>query len=172
MKNKRNRFLMLALSVIMTIGFANLSFSALAITCYETEPNDTQATANRTYDDYDNYGRFTTTSDNYDWWVVSFSRSGNVNLWLGNIPSGCDFDLYLFSSNGVQLASSLKAGQSDELISSYAVTANTNYYIRVTRYSGSSNSYYLMRTKNYPTIATYTITYNGNGNTSGSSPAS
>lgn len=128
-------------------------------TIYESEPNNTYSTADRTYDDYDNYGALSTTSD-VDWWVVSFSSSGEANFWLGNIPSGCDYDLYLYASNGTTLlATSRNGGNSSELIT-YPVSAYTNYYIRIYSYSGSSSSQYLFRARNYPSGINITIEKN------------
>lgn len=68
-------------------------------TKYEVESNNTYATADRTYDDYDNYGTMTT-EDDVDWWKISFSSSGMANFWLGNIPSGCNFDMHVYKSDG------------------------------------------------------------------------
>lgn len=117
---------------------------------YESESNDTYLTADRTYSDYDNYGRISSASD-IDWWVVKFNSSGYANFWLGNIPSGCDYDIRLYASDGgTLLKSSSKTGNADELISGYWVTGGENYYIRIHSYSGSSASYYQFRTKNYP----------------------
>ena len=119
-------------------------------TLYESEVNDSSSAANMTYDDYDNFGRISTASD-VDWWVVKFSASGYANFWIGNIPTGCDYDMRLYGSDGSTLLKvSLNAGNADELISEYWVTANTYYFIRINSYSGYSNSsYYKFRTKNY-----------------------
>ena len=117
-------------------------------TIMEIEPNNTYSNADRTYDDYDNRGALGSATD-VDWWVVSFLNSGNANFWLGNIPANCDYDLELYSSNGTtRLGYSYHAGNTDELIT-YSVTAGVNYYIKIYSYSGSSNSQYLFRTKNY-----------------------
>ena len=85
----------------------NLPQSALAgvATWYETEPNNTQGTATLTYDDYDNFGKISTLSD-IDWWKVGFSSAGNANFWLGNIPSGCDYDLEIYTMAGTKIAES------------------------------------------------------------------
>lgn len=117
----------------------------------ETEPNNTSSQADRTYDDYDSYGVISSTSD-IDWWVVSFSSSGYANFWLGYIPSGCDYDMRLYASDGsTLLGASLNSGNSAELIGEYWVSANTNYYIKINSYSGSSTTNsYQFRAKNYP----------------------
>ena len=123
---------------------------ASAGTIYESEPNNTYSAADLTYDDYDNYGYISTTSD-VDWWKVKFNSSGTANFWLGNVPSGCDYDLRLYSSNGTTLIqSSTNSGNANELIT-INVSANVYYYIKINSYSGSSSSSrYLFRAKLYP----------------------
>ncbi|MCL1810309.1 MAG: M23 family metallopeptidase [Clostridiales bacterium] len=117
---------------------------------YEVEPNNTPGTADRLYDDDDMYGRIYSASTDVDWYVVSFPTAGAANFWLGSIPSGCDYDLALYASNGTtRLGLSQNSGTANELIT-YSVSANTNYYVKVYSYSGSSSSYYLFRAKNYP----------------------
>lgn len=70
---------------------------------------------------------------------------------LGDIPSGCDYDLYLYSATVSPLKSGKNAGTADELFS-YDVTAGETYYIKVESYNGySSSNAYWMRAKNYPT---------------------
>ena len=64
-------------------------------TINESENNNTVSAADKTYDDYDNYGAISSTSD-VDWWKVTFTQNGEANFWLGNIPSGCNYNLYLY----------------------------------------------------------------------------
>lgn len=124
--------------------------SLAAGTLYESESNNTYSTADRTYDDYDNYGALSSTSD-VDWWVVSFSSAGEANFWLGNIPSGCDYELTLYASNGTTLLASSRNGSNTAELITYSVSANTKYYACIYSYSGSSSSQYLFSAKNYPT---------------------
>ncbi|GEM_PF-6569641 len=123
----------------------------------EVEPNNAPSQADRTYNDYDNYGYISTSSD-VDWWVVNFYYSGSANFFLGNIPIGCDYDLRLYPADvSILLGSSLKYGNASELIT-YEVAANTDYYIRINSSSGSStNSPYLFRTKVYPSKVLSTV---------------
>jgi len=118
-------------------------------TRYESESNNTLATADITYDDYDNIGALTSTSD-VDWWKVSFTQAGRANFWLGNIPAGCDYDISVYNAAGVEIGYSWNADQEPELVQ-LDVTPNTYYYIKIETYSGVSSSTYLFRTKNYPT---------------------
>ena len=126
----------------------------------ESESNNSFSTADITYDDYDNVGYLSSLSD-VDWWKVSFTQAGTVNFWLGNIPSGCDYDITLFNAAGVQIGYSTNSGQEAELIQ-YTVTANTYYYIKISSYSGYSSSQYLFRAKNYTTPQWIITLYSGN----------
>ena len=140
----------------------------------EIESNNTYSDADRTYDDYNNYGTINPATD-ADWWVVSFLNSGDANFWLGDIPVNCDYELELYSSNGTtRLDYSYHSGNEAELIT-YPVTAGVNYYIKIYSYSGSSTSQYLFRTKNYPTNTTdRTLTfviYNADTGTEYTGPA-
>ena len=151
MKHKRiiNSCSALLLSVMLSCVFALPAYAA-AGTLNESESNNTYSTADVTYNDYDNYGYISTTSD-VDWWRIRFSYSGHTNFWLGNIPSNCDYDLRLYSSNGTTLlGSSTGSGSANELIT-YTVTKNTTYYIKISSYAGSSTTQkYLLRAKVYP----------------------
>ena len=140
------------LCLILCFCLSSKDAFAAAGTIYESEPNNTYGTADLTYDDYDNYGYISTTSD-VDWWKIKFNSSGSANFWLGNIPSGCDYDLRLYSSNGTTLLqSSTNSGNANELIT-INVSANVYYYIKITSYSGSSSSSrYLFRSKLYPNV--------------------
>ena len=148
--NKRLSFKLLLFSLCLIVFFSAGSKAAYGVTLYESEPNNTYSTADLTYDDYDNYGYISTTSD-VDWWKVKFPSSGSANFWLGNIPSGCDYDLQVYSSNGTTLLnSSTNSGNANEL-TTINVSANVYYYIKIYSYSGSSSSSrYLFRAKLYP----------------------
>ena len=138
-------FFLIILCLIPSMSFIAVDAAG---TIYETELNNTAATANRTYDDYDNYGKISTTGD-VDWWVVTFSSTGMANFWLGNIPAGCDYDLYVYDNNGINiLAYSNQGSNSDETIRCRVNWQNT-YRVKIVSYSGSSNSYYKFRVKNY-----------------------
>lgn len=128
-------------------------------TINESENNNTVAAADKTYDDYDNYGAISSTSD-VDWWKVTFTQNGEANFWLGNIPSGCNYNLYLYKANGSTLiASSKKTSNSQELITT-RVKANTVYTIKIVSTSGSSTSKYKFRVKNYNIGVGYIFTFN------------
>jgi hypothetical protein len=80
-----------------------------------------------------------TDRDDYYWFQPSSSSTASISLT--SIPSGCDFDLYvyIYSAGGYQLVAwSNKTGNVDESVS-FSVTGNTKYYIRVYPYRGSSS---------------------------------
>lgn len=148
MKKKFFVSLLLVLAIAISLIPTALASSG---TCYESEPNDSLSQAGLTANDYDNYGRITT-GDDVDWWAVQFSYSGSANFWLGNVPSNCDFDLKVYNYSGTLLGSSLNNGNANELIT-FNVTAYTRYYIKIYGYGATSNSYYLMRAKVYPSAS-------------------
>lgn len=151
-------------NIILIVNDYSVSSKASSIaksvgTQNESEPNNTVATADVTYDDYDNYGTISSTSD-VDWWKITFNRSGYANFWLGNIPNNCNYDIALYDSTGNNiLYYSYKSGNADELISMCPVSAST-YYIKIFSASGSSvTGRYHMRVKWYPFVPdiVYTI---------------
>jgi hypothetical protein len=115
---------------------------------YEIESNNSFGTANQTYDDDNMYGLINPSND-VDYYKVMFSGSGSANFYLGNIPSGRDYDLYVYDSSYNLIASSTNGSNSDELISNQSIFPNTWYYIRVVGYNGSFDpyNYYLLRAK-------------------------
>ncbi len=123
-------------------------------TINESEANNTMATADITYDDRDNYGYISSTTDE-DWWKIEFDYDGQANFRLGNIPAGCDYDLYLYidPSSGVDdtlLTYSINYDQAAELIQ-WDVEAGMTYYAQIVSFTGSStSSSYWFRAKNYP----------------------
>ena len=136
-------------------GFSSSNVTRSARTIQESEPNDSYTTANRTYDDYNNYGLVSSYNDK-DFWVVSFDYSGTANFWLGNIPANCNYDIAVYDSDLNFIEYSCNAGSAQELIT-IDVEANTNYYIYLVGYmSYNTSSQYWLRVKNYPNASTST----------------
>ncbi len=129
-----------------------LSDSAKASIRYEVEPNDSISSAYRVYDDDTTYGTIGYSGD-VDYFRVQFTSSGSANFWLGDIPSGVDYDLYLYDSYGNQLQSSTTTANHEQIYE-YPVTANEWYYLRVVGYNNSydASNYYRIRAKNYPSV--------------------
>lgn len=146
------------LLLTMTIG----ALPASAVNYFESEGNNTLATADITYDDYNNYGAITSTSD-VDWWKVTFSSEGMVNFWLGSIPDDCDFELSLYNSSGYILATSTNAGIYAETIRTH-VQPNVTYYLKIFSADGYSATDYLFRVKRYDLKPVRVFTNNLSGN--------
>ena len=90
------RFSVIFLAIVVVAAMLAIPASA-AGTKNEVESNNSMSQADRTYDDYNNYGTINPAGDE-DWWVVSFPNSGSGSFWLGNIPAGHDFDLRAMAS--------------------------------------------------------------------------
>ena len=154
---RHRKFIGYILSVIVTVisvvCILSVSVSAASGTIYESESNEDFDYADVTYDDYDNKGTITSLSDD-DFWKITFDYSGYANFWLGNIPSGCNYELGVYTTNAngslYVAGDSINTGNSDELIT-INVTANKTYYIYIFSIQGSSSSQYTFRAKVYPT---------------------
>ncbi len=142
--------------ILLTMDSYNAPLENLTLTegvipmavVYETEPNNTMATAMTINDDDDLYGRIYDSTD-VDWYKVKFPFAGKANIWLGNIPSGKDYDLEFYNSSGTKIGSSTTTN-SQELIK-INVSANVWYYIKVYGYNGSHDtSNYWLRAKVHP----------------------
>ena len=140
----------IACSLIVALFACAVPFKTLAAagTIYESENNDVRTSADRTYDDYDNFGTISHASD-VDWWVFTSNYTGFANFWLGSIPTGCDYDLYVYSANGTYMACSAKPSGTQEIVRCRVVSGYT-YYAKVVTKGGYSGSQYKMRIKNNP----------------------
>ncbi len=131
-------------SILSEIG----QLAALASIRYEVEPNDIPAQANIIYDDDTTYGTMNSPGD-VDYYRVQFPSSGNANFWLGDIPSGQDYDLYLYSAAGELLQRSTTSNNQEQIYN-FPVIGNTWYYLCVRNARNTySPSYYRIRAKNY-----------------------
>ena len=118
-------------------------------TKYEVEYNDEVSSADRTYDDYDNYG-YIEDSEDIDYFKIMFDESGYANFWLGNIPEDCDYDLLIYDENENLIVHSANWYNEQELVSYLQVTAGEYYYIQINGWgSYNNNNPYLMRVKWY-----------------------
>lgn len=173
---KKISLLFVAIIMIFLSTFVNAtSINPMAVAKYETESNNTRATANVVEQDETVYGTISSSSD-VDYFKVVFPMSGKANFWLGNIPSGKDYDLYVYNSSGGLLASATGTSTA-ELVSRMTVTANTTYYFKVVGVDGdydSINQYkvrckLLLNTYNYycqstPSLSNPRYDLDSNGN--------
>ena len=108
----------------------------------EVEPNNTQATADAVGDGVSTIvGYFPSSSDNDDYFTVNLLAGHTLTVDMtGPTASSQDYDLYLYSSAGTQLASSTNSGTTEHL--SYKntnVSAAKVLTIRVNRYASYSS---------------------------------
>ncbi|MBQ8892927.1 MAG: hypothetical protein IJ043_00780 [Clostridia bacterium] len=83
-----------------------------------------------------------------------------ANFWLGNIPSGCDYDMQVYRSNDTTLvAASARYSTTPELIKIH-VRSGDIYRIKIFSSSGSSTSKYLFRVKRYDLAPAEYYTFN------------
>jgi hypothetical protein len=73
-------------------------------------------------------------TDTNDYYKITTTSSGEIDVIL-TPPTGSDFDLYLYDSNGSQVASSIRSGSQTDTIN-YIATSAGDWYIRVYLYSG------------------------------------
>lgn len=120
----------------------------LAVLKTESESNDTRSAANLVNQDDTVTGYISSASD-VDYFKVVASASGVFNFWLGNIPSGKDYDLYVYNSTGVLLGSSTSTSATQELVSGIAAAKGATYYFAVKGKDGScsTTSAYTVRCK-------------------------
>lgn len=153
---KTKKVFSILLTLIMIISMMSTVSSpakAAAGTIYESEGNNTYLTAEITYDDYNNYGTISSASD-VDWWKMTFSTGGMVNIWMGRIPSGCDYDLSVYreDSEGMfynyECATSVRRTGNQEFMK-IKVYAGETLLVKVKSVAGYSSSKYLLRFKLY-----------------------
>lgn len=127
--------LFLIISVCLSLSISTAAAETKAVLKTESEPNNTITTANVVNQDDTIYGTIGSTTD-VDFFRVSFPLAGTANFWLGDIPSGKDYDLYVYNSSGTLVGSS--TGTTSSELVSLSVSANSTYYFKV---QGCNNSY-------------------------------
>ena len=166
---KKRQFFSRLIAVTVTLSLicsaSLISVYAASGTKYEVESNNTIQTANRTLNDYDNFGKIDQFNDN-DYWFITFASEGMANFWLGDIPSGCDYDLYVYeklngSDNVDLIAASQNSSNSQEFLRIHVENFGTaTYYVRIfSPLYHYSSSYYKMRIKNSAGISAQFYSY-------------
>lgn len=136
---------LLVSSLLMSITAFAREIAPMAILKTESEPNNTRATANSVNQD-DTITGYISSSSDIDYFKVVASANGVFNFWLGNIPSGKNYDLYVYNSSGNLLGSSTSTSAAQELVSGVKATKGNTYYFAVQGKSGS-----------YSTTSAYTV---------------
>jgi len=122
----------------------------------EGEPNNTLATATTVPNDTNVTGSISSSSD-IDYFKIVLPVKQKINVFLGDVCSDCDYDLYLYNSSGTTIAWSVNGKGSNELISNQVLEAGT-YYARVNAFLNyDSTKSYLFRwkaTQSWPAVNT------------------
>lgn len=117
-------------------GDGAVASAAEALNVYEIEPNNTAQSATAIAMKDDNFGSFPG-GDSVDYWKLTLPTRMYVNLFLGNIPAGSDYDIQVFKSSnlGAAIWTGAKAGNADELVVGLDM-AQGDYVVKVYPYSG------------------------------------
>ncbi|WP_224369861.1 M4 family metallopeptidase [Hyalangium versicolor] len=109
-------------------------------TINETESNNTQATANVISTSGTTVNAAMATSSDVDFFKVTLAAGKTLTATM-TPNSTSDYDLYLISSTGTQLAQSIKGtGQADVVSRSNTGTTSVDLYVKVIYYTGGTGS--------------------------------
>ena len=112
--------------------WAPLAFAAcLAV---ETEPNNSDTSANTGVCSGVAVSGTIASSSDYDWFKLDVTAAGTININLAH-DSGIDLDWYLYKASGSYVA--YRSTASNPETGSYNATAAGTYYVRVKNYSGT-----------------------------------
>ncbi len=119
----------------------------LRLEATETEPNDDPNNANYINSDTWYEGNIGSSTDE-DWFYFYTGSSGKITVFLENIPSGCDYDLFLYKLEGSTLYPKASSYYSENHYENLSwVDAAGYYYVRIITYQGySPNSNYRLYT--------------------------
>ncbi len=107
------------------------------------ESNDSMVEAAPIPIDISIYSLYICPQDDEDWYEFSVSAGEIIDVSLYNLPA--DYDLELYDSNGILLASSASGGTADEGVQYVAVSSDT-YHVHVFGYNGAwSTTEYVLR---------------------------
>lgn len=147
---------LICFSLLLSISFSSTVFAA----SNETEPNDTMANANAISSGSTIKGKISTSSD-VDFYKMPIMYSGTRVITLSDIPSGCDYDLYLYDAKGNLISYSRASGNKDESITK-SMEVQEQYYICVKNSSGySSSSDYTLSVKATGSVTPPVLPYHG-----------
>ncbi|HEY9060732.1 MAG TPA: S8 family serine peptidase [Pseudobacteroides sp.] len=102
------------------------------------EPNDSKETATAVSDSTLIRPTLNINTDE-DWFVLDTIKTGKLDITMKSIPSGCDYDIQVYDTNGTVLGGSYSGGNQDEKIDSI-VTLPGKYFVRVYSYTGSNST--------------------------------
>ena len=129
--------------------FENSTSIAPLATYYESESNNTMATADTIYSGQDMKGKITPSGD-VDFFVLRNASGGTINFWIETTSSSATpyYNYSVYNSAGTLIGASSNARK----LVVYDQTGGT-YYIRVSSTVSSSTIQYTVRAKVYPYTA-------------------
>ncbi|MFD2172219.1 hypothetical protein [Tumebacillus lipolyticus] len=86
------------------------------------------------------------TIDDVDWYSVqigSLSTATSFTFTLTDVPTGKDYDLFVYNETGQLLGKSTNMGSASEMVT-FPITAGKSYYAKVFSVSGYSTSAFYM----------------------------
>jgi hypothetical protein len=126
--------------ILILVSFNLAAFAYDAVTT-ESESNNTYSTADSLTSEVTMRGALPA-GDADDWYSVYISSGNTAYIQLSSIPSSCDWDVYLYNTNGTTLLQgSSNFNDIGECIN-YSITTSGTYYIKVHKSSGDSSSQY------------------------------
>lgn len=102
----------------------------------ETEPNNSDTTANADVCSGVSISGSISSASDYDWYKLVVTAPGTISISLSH-ASNADFDWFLYPATGSYIA--FASTTSNPETGSKAVTAAGDYFVRVKRYSGTGN---------------------------------
>ncbi|MHA6481189.1 peptidoglycan DD-metalloendopeptidase family protein [Paenibacillus sp. strain BS8-2] len=138
----------------MGISTIESNMSILANSGSESENNGTFSSADSATEGV-NYDGLINPAGDLDYYkiVINSNSGGQLKVFLGSLPNNTDYDLKVYNSSQVLVASSSNAGHSDELITLNITGSGTHtYYARVEGFLNVYNAVdaYLFRWRFYP----------------------
>lgn len=138
----------------MGVSTIESDMSIMANSGSESENNGTFSSADSATEGV-NYDGLINPAGDLDYYkiVINSNSGGQLKVFLGSLPNNTDYDLKVYNSNQVLVASSSNAGHSDELITLNITGSGTHtYYARVEGFLNVYNATdtYLFRWRFYP----------------------
>ncbi|GEM_PF-1503402 len=150
---KRLLNVVLCFSVILSIVLGSIAYASdigvqAVVVNEKTGDNGSMSTAQLIHEDYTVLGTISSATD-VDYYKIVIPETGKANFWLGDIPSGYDYDLNVLNSSGTIIYSATTTNPYGyELIENKSVAKGQTLYIKVSSKSGSNTSLkYRLRVK-------------------------
>jgi pimeloyl-ACP methyl ester carboxylesterase len=143
----------LLLTSVVSAGLARQTESGTSSSpaSFELEPNDVTGKADWLYAGKDAYGKIGASGD-VDFWKIKAPAHGTLNVWLGDLPGGRDYNLYVYDSEERQLGKSERSGSAEETVEGIVTEKSAWYYVAV-RGNGDNadrKTYYHLKTEFLP----------------------